>query len=266
MSGSLNPENANTHYRYEYGPCGKEGCASSPYTGHTTERESQSYAKTKAIIEATDLQPRTEYHYRLVAENEAGTALNEKGEPELPEGTFTTAPTPIPLVTTGQHEAIGTTSAVITGTVNPHGQASTFSFEVQRGDGSTTKYLQVYTADVGAGTASVREAFLLTGLQPGTQYTYRITAKNGFGETVGAPGSFVTQGLSVALVSPEALPQLQLPQIRFPKGPARGTLTPAQQLGRALKACSRKPAGKRAACRRNARKRYTVAIVKHGKK
>jgi hypothetical protein len=266
MSGSLNPENANTIYRYEYGPCEEGGCATSPYTGHTTERESHVYAKVKAIIEASELQPSTKYHYRLTAENEAGAALNEDGEAELPEGTFTTASEPIPVATSGGHGAIGVTSVLITGTVNPEGQPSSFSFEAQRGDASAAKYLPVYTGDAGAGVTPVQESFLLTGLQPGTQYTYRITARNGFGETVGLPVTIVTQGLPVVLVAPKVLPQLPLPPIAFPKVTVKSAVTPAQRLARALKACARKPARKRAACRRVAHKSYAAAKAKRGRR
>ncbi|HWY17237.1 MAG TPA: hypothetical protein VNY27_00855 [Solirubrobacteraceae bacterium] len=258
LSGSVNPENANTVYDFEYGPC-HEACATAPFTASTSTRESSAYSPTKAIIEATELQPATEYHYRLTAVNPGGTALNETGEPVLPEGTFTTAPAPVPQATTTAPTAVGTTSATITGTANPDGQSSTYSFEMGVYDAGGTQYGVVFTGAAGAGTLPVGEAFNLTGLQPGTQYAYRIVVRSGFGEAVGAPVVFTTAGLSAALALPGVLAQLSVPGIAFPAEAAHGTprkLTRAQQLARALKACARKPKAKRAACRRSARGKY----------
>jgi hypothetical protein len=163
----------------------------------------------------------------------------------------------VPLARTEEPGAVGTTSAVLKGAVDPDGQAATYSFEVQIGDGVAAKYLPVYTADAGAVAGQVQETFLLTGLQPGTQYTYRMTARNGFGETVGIPKSFITEGLAEVLPVPRVLRQVEVPSIPFPK--VRITLTGQQRLAQALRACGRKPARKRAACRRSARKRYEPA-------
>jgi hypothetical protein len=268
MSGNLNPENANTQYEYQYGPCPKEKeCASSPYTAETPARQSEAYTKIKAILEATNLQPNTPYHYRLTAVNQAGTALNEKGEPELPEGEFTTAPTPIPHATTGQPEAVGTTSAILTGTVNPDGQPSTYSFEIQTGNTQPAKYSPVYTASAGTGTTDTRKTFVLTGLQPGTQYSYRITIKNGFGETASTPTSLTTQGLAEVLPAPIVPAQLPVPNIPFPKIPAETKgITRAEQLAHALKACEHKPKNKRATCKKNAHKKYATTKTKNKNK
>ncbi|HWY17231.1 MAG TPA: hypothetical protein VNY27_00825 [Solirubrobacteraceae bacterium] len=260
LAGSLNPENASTVYDFEYGPC-HEACATSPFTAATSTRESSAYSPTKAIIEASDLQPATEYHYRLTAVNQGGTALNETGEPGLPEGTFTTAPAPVPQAVTTTPTAVGTTSATITGTANPDGQPSTYSFEMGVYNSGATQYGVVFTGPAGAGTLPVGETFNLTGLQPGTQYAYRIVVRSGFGESVGAPVVFTTAGLSAALALPGVLAQLSVPGIAFPAEAAHGTprkLTRAQQLARALKACAKRPRVRRAACRRSARSKYAA--------
>jgi hypothetical protein len=138
MSGKLNPENIGTHYAFQYGPCEgglQEKCTGSPYTAETPSSQSAAYSAINTTLEASGLQPDTLYHYRLMATNEENQgAVNQTGGPELPEGTFTTARAPVPEAETGQPSAIGTTTATIAGAVNPDGQPSTYSFEVQTGN------------------------------------------------------------------------------------------------------------------------------------
>jgi hypothetical protein len=229
MSGLVNPENADSEYFFEYSPSARtlsEQCpngvlvepASCAGVLTTSTRKSKAYSPVKAVIEASGLQPDTQYHYRLTAVNKAGVALDENGENPLPEGTFTTAPLPVPQATTGQPTGIDTTSATLIGTVNPDGQQSTYSFEIQTGDGATVKYLPILTASAGAGNETLAETFTVTGLQPGVEYTYRITVRNGFGQTSGAPVSFITQPLIVLKTPPPTTILRGLPG-RFPCKP-----------------------------------------------
>src|SRR6185295_10463511 len=79
LNASLNPQNQDTSYRFEYGtsPCAGGGCASLPAAsagGGGFRQVAQS---------VTGLQPATVYRFRLVAENGSGTTPG-------PEGTFTT--------------------------------------------------------------------------------------------------------------------------------------------------------------------------------
>jgi hypothetical protein len=66
---------------------------------------------------------------------------------------------------------------------------------------------------------SVEEVVLVTGLQPGTKYAYRITIKSGYGNAVGAPATFTTAGLPEVLMSPTPLAMLPVPSIVFPTKP-----------------------------------------------
>jgi hypothetical protein len=272
MLGRLNPENASTRFEFQYGPCeeqSQEKCAGSPYTAETESLQSAAYSAISTTLEASGLQPSTLYHYRLMATNEESqAALNQAGGPQLPEGTFTTAHAPVPEAQTGQPSAIGTTSATITGAANPDGQPSTYSFELQSGSGAGAGYTPVLTASAGTGTSPVAETYTLTGLQPGTQYVYRLTVTSGFGTAQGAPVTLTTQGLSSALLLPSVLPQLPIPNTVFPSVPGKATpkkLTRAQQLANALKACKKKPKKLHAGCIRKAHKRYAASKAK-GKK
>jgi hypothetical protein len=252
MFGELNPENANTEYYFEYGPCEHvEGC---PGVAHTAVLASGAYGRIGATLEARGLQPGTTYHYRLTASNEAGPGRGT-------EGAFTTAPGALPQAMTGAASAVTTTSALVSGTVNPDGQPATYTFELGVYNGAATQYGVVFSGPAGAGSLPVAETLGLSGLQPGTTYAYRIVVKAGTGNPVqGEPVTFTTAGLPSVLVVPTPLAMLAVPNIAFPaavnsKPPAKA-LTNAQKLAKALKACKKRSKKQRAACQKQARKQY----------
>jgi hypothetical protein len=258
MFGGLNPENAPTKYAFQYGACENlESCAP---LAETTTRESAAYGEIGASGEATGLLPETTYGYRLVAVNEKGeAAVNETGGTALPAGTFTTGPAPAPRAATGAASAIGTTAATISGMVDPDGQPATYAFEFGVSKGAETRYGVVFSGPAGAGTVPVEETFALSGLQPGTEYAYRITIKSGFGEARGTALTFTTGGLPTVLSLPSVLAQLPVPLVAFPVAQAKvkpKRITAAQRLASALRACKKKPIGRRLSCNRAARKKY----------
>jgi len=209
MFSELNPENTDTKYFFEYGTTLAGYCGGAL---RTKTLESEVYGKIATTLEASGLQPATTYRYRLCAENAAGHASGEIGE-----GEFTTAPSPVPVAVTGGYSAVGTTSATITGAVNPDGQSATYTFELGVYSGAATQYGVVLSGPAGADTALTPESFVLSGLQAGTTYAYRISVKSGYGESVGAPVTFTTTGLPAALNPGIVLPQLPVPEINFPK-------------------------------------------------
>jgi hypothetical protein len=84
-----------------------------------------------------------------------------------------------------------TSSANVTGTVNPNGESTTFSFQF----GKTTAYgFQTNPQSVGAGTQDQVASATLTGLDSGTMYHYRLIATNASGTTVGMDLTFTTLG------------------------------------------------------------------------
>lgn len=94
-----------------------------------------------------------------------------------------------PSATTGSASAVMSTSATVSGTVNPNAQATTYSFQY----GPTTVYGQTTaTQSGGGGSAAVNASAALTGLKPDTVYHFRITATNASGTTTGADGTLTT--------------------------------------------------------------------------
>jgi hypothetical protein len=268
LFGELNPENTPTEYFFEYGPCPElAGCETVSRTGVL---ESRVYGKIGVTLEATGLQPSTTYSYRLSGVNKplakpGEGMVNETGGTQLPEGSFKTAPAPLPQAVTGAASMIGSTSALIAGTVDPDGQPATYAFELGVYAGANTRYGIVFSGPAGEGTTPLQRTLQVSGLQPGTTYVYRVVVKSGYGIAVGEPVLFTTTGLPSVLVVPPVLAQLPVPNIAFPNPtvltPSKTTtgaraLTSAQKLARALKACKQRPRSKRAGCEKQAREQY----------
>jgi hypothetical protein len=220
LFGELDPENARTEYFFEYGPCpNTAACSASPYPDRTAALQSQSYGTVGSTFEAVGLQPSTVYHYRLLAESE-NTLKTEKRTslegPPAPEGVFESAPAPKVQAETGAVSAVTSTSAVVSGAVDPGGQAAIYTFELGIYNAGETRYGVVFSGPVAAGVVPVGEALQLTGLQPGTTYAYRLEVQSGYGASTGAPVTFTTEGLPAVLAEPTPLAMLAIPNIAFP--------------------------------------------------
>lgn len=87
------------------------------------------------------------------------------------------------VATTGAADSITTSSATVTGTVNPGGAQTSYRFEY----GTSSSYgLKTPDADAGAGSSAVSVSAGLTGLTADTTYHYRIVATNAAGGSQGA--------------------------------------------------------------------------------
>ncbi|MGI8864132.1 MAG: hypothetical protein ACR2JH_06985 [Solirubrobacteraceae bacterium] len=96
-----------------------------------------------------------------------------------------------PSVATGGASSIAASAAVLNGTVNPNGAATSYRFEL----GLTSAYgLTSAVKSAGAGTKVVPASARITALLPGTVYHYRLGALNRFGGTEGVDRSFRTAG------------------------------------------------------------------------
>jgi len=100
----------------------------------------------------------------------------------------TTRPDP-PTVTTGSATSVTSTSATLTGAVNPNGLSTTYYFEY----GTTTSYgSKTAETDAGSGTDEVSVNADLTGLSEGTTYHFRLQATNSAGTNYGDDATFTT--------------------------------------------------------------------------
>ncbi len=96
-----------------------------------------------------------------------------------------------PTVSTGAASKIKDTSATLSGSVNPNGDATKYYFQW----GPTTAYgLAGKAKSVGSGSSAVSVSESATKLVPGIRYHYRLVAQNSFGTTFGSDRTFKTTG------------------------------------------------------------------------
>jgi sugar lactone lactonase YvrE len=130
------------------------------------------------------LLPNTAYSVRLVAKNDFHTVTSGVE-------TFST-PVSAPLVTDEHTGDRVPTSATLFGKLNAYGLYTTYHFEY----GLSTAYGQRAPAGAEgpAGSSFTPRVFAqaITGLQPGTEYHFRLVATNSVGTTDGADATFTT--------------------------------------------------------------------------
>ncbi len=180
LHGSVNPQGKATTYQFDYG-------TTTAY-GQKTNSESAGTGSTNvpAAAALSALTPGTTYHYRLVANNEAGTTTGG-------DRTFQTAGAP--SASTGVASALGETQATLNGTVNPNGQATEYRFEW----GTSSSYGQS-SEELKAGGDHLAhpESATVTGLVASTVYHFRVVAKNASGTVPGADMTFTTTSQPVS--------------------------------------------------------------------
>ena len=212
LFSEVNPEHANTHYEFQYGTC--ENLENCPSAVTLPALESGTYGSMGTTQEATGLQRSTLYHYRLLANNQQEVAGHQEGAPATgPQGTFTTASGPVPHAITGAASATGTTTATITGTIYPEGQASAYAVELGVYAGAETQYGVVFSGSVPTGLTPLSVSEALSGLQAGSIYAYRFKTSD---QPTATTGTFTTEGLPAILAPPTPLAQLPTPNITFP--------------------------------------------------
>jgi hypothetical protein len=266
LSGVINPEGAETSYRFLYiVQAGYEAAVGkpNPYAngGSTTEFTLPAGREEDEVgpVSVEGLLAGATYHYALLATNEAGATIG-------PDRTFTTASATPPIVATGSASQVTQTGAQLAGTVDTRGLQTTYWFETGTEAGHYTLQAPVVigAGDGGIETVTWQQQYLT----PGSAYHYRLCAKNRDGTQCGADQTVATLSYP-ALVPVEASPYPLLTgavpvTVTPPKGVGPHTPSRAEKLAKALKSCRAKPRGKRAACERQARRRF--GPVGHRKK
>ncbi|HUN79753.1 MAG TPA: hypothetical protein VMU32_12575 [Solirubrobacteraceae bacterium] len=184
LKARITPEGRETTYRFEYGETTSYG------TSVPSTPEAIGSGESPVSVpagELTGLRPGVTYHYRVVASNEYGTV-------DGADQTFTTVPTL--LIDSQSATDVTADSATIEAQLNPLGVDTLYHFEY----GTSASYGTVAPMpdrDAGAGEADVRVALHLQGLQPGTNYHYRVVVSsepNGTPVTLdGLDHTFTTQ-------------------------------------------------------------------------
>jgi hypothetical protein len=119
----------------------------------------------------------------------------------IPSLAATQKKTGAPVVSTGGVTHVHGNSALLEGSVNPRGAATSYYFQW----GPTVAYGSQTTAgSLLAGTTSVKVGQTATGLLPG--YHYRLVASNSFGTKVGRDRTYGTKASKNAFKLPKSLP------------------------------------------------------------
>jgi len=134
-------------------------------------------------LDIGELAPGETYHYRLVAINDAGTTAGDDQVVTLPADRR-------PQLITGAASRVVGGTAKVEGRLNPLGERTEFYFEY----GLDMKYGKQTTPQYGGLQNTPRTVFAtLHGLQPKTEYHYRLVATNQTGISHGADATFRTR-------------------------------------------------------------------------
>jgi hypothetical protein len=247
LNTTIEPGNLPVRYHFEYGPTAAYGSvAPFPDTYVTTGAGAQPV--TQPLV---GLQASTTYHFAVVVTSPAGTITG-------PDETFTTPSVPAPGVGTGGSSAIGQGVATLEGTVDPMGWETAYHFEY----GTSTAYGSSWpTVDTSIGSFTGGQGVSITvqGLQPATTYHYRLVATSPGGTTYGTDQTFTTAAYPLSVVQASPVLSANLGFINPEAKPGKTTsksLTRAQKLTNAQKACKRKTKKQRPACEKRARQKY----------
>ena len=191
LNGSLNPRGATTTVNFQYG-------TTTSY-GSTTAMQTQTGTTVRAITaNISGLTANTTYHFRIVAHNGGGASFGA-------DRTFTTlTATGPPVVSTSPATLIGSFSATLNGSLDPHGLTTTLSFQY----GTTTSYGSTTAMQTQTGNTYRNITANISGLMASTTYHFRIVATNSAGTRMGSDRTFTTlstTGAPVAITNPATL-------------------------------------------------------------
>ena len=185
FNGEVNPQKAETNYRFEdSSDGGKEWTELEEFSLPKVKKgkkevpgdESQTVTQTVG-----ELAGNSTYHVRLFAHNSEGTSIS--GEEK-----FSTLAAP-PQVSGVGATGITAGEATLYATIRPENEPTTYRFEY----GPTTAYGTAVPAGEGdAGSTPTQVSQTLQGLAPATTYHYRVVATNATGTTDGVDRKFTT--------------------------------------------------------------------------
>jgi DNA-binding beta-propeller fold protein YncE len=186
LNDAVNPNGADTTYRYEYG-------TTTSYGSTTPDGDAGSVTgETSVPVAIAGLQAGTTYHFRIVAENGVGAPVQGA------DASFTTAPG-TPSTATN----VTSTSATLNATVILGATGSSYHFEY----GPTTAYgVSTPETVLIAGTEEVPVSVAALALTTGTEYHFRVVATTNGQTVTGDDATFTT--IPVAAVTTAAVTEV----------------------------------------------------------
>jgi hypothetical protein len=180
LSGNVKPEGNAVSYHFVYGSASLGEHSSAPtslgadFTSHSVS------------FPVAGLSPGTEYHFELIVGYGAGQTASGGSK------SFTTPPAAEPLASTLAASLVQETDAQLNGKVDPEGGAeSEYFFEWGAGPGTSYEHATIAVSLPSDGAQHTVFA-TVTGLTPGSEYHFRLVAKNELGSVPGADLKFTT--------------------------------------------------------------------------
>jgi len=179
LNGYVNPSGLNTTYRFRYGTSTSYG----KFTGSSKIGSETSWLKVNAGL--FSLSPNTTYYYRLEASNSAGTTYGEASSFRTYSSPQTTTQ---PSVSTGAAYKVTSSSAMLSGTINPNGTETRWYFRY--GKTSCSGYTE--RLSIVGSREPVPVSTTISSLEDDTTYHYCLYGSNSKGQTIGAEKTFTT--------------------------------------------------------------------------
>lgn len=171
LNGTINPNGSATKYWFQWG-------LTTSYGSTTAVHSLKAGIKAVAVhLTASGLSPDVKYHFRLVAQNAAGTATGA-------DHTFKTTGRPLPVGETVAASGITTSGATINADVDPNGQSTQTEF--QYGSSPTSLTTTVPGPTVPASTPLQRVSAVLSGLADAHTFYYRVLVRGAVGTWIPA--------------------------------------------------------------------------------
>jgi len=178
LNGTIDPGGGATTFHFDFGK-------TTDYGSSTDSQSAGSDHTSHALAAAlSGLEPGTAYHFRIVAE-QGQTVVNGA------DSTFTTPPL-APVCETLAATGVTTSGATLSGSVDPGGGETTFTFEF----GTTDAYGSSTAAQSAGADHTVHAVSVaVVGLAPATLHHFRITVRQGSTTVNCADATFTTQAL-----------------------------------------------------------------------
>jgi len=188
LHGEVNPTGSQTNYRFEHKPSSAPDEPVSWTSVPVPDGDAGSGSGAAPVPDETitGLEPNTSYDARLVASKPFGGPSHLSGVES-----FNTDPAP-PIVTSTSVDSIQDTSARLVARIDPQSQPTVYQFQY----GTDTGYgdlAPISLAPVGAGASDVFVSAEISGLDPATEYHFRVLADNPTDTAFGPDRSFTTR-------------------------------------------------------------------------
>jgi hypothetical protein len=207
LTGSIEPEGNPTEYHFDYGSTSVTEHSSPP-----TSLGAVDFASHSVSLPVSGLSPGTEYHFELIVSY--GASQTVSGGPQ----TFTTLAAADPTASTLAAAGLQETEATLNGKVDPEGGTEAEYFFEWGASSSGAYEHTTKPASLPSDSAEHQVSATVTGLTPGSEYHFRLVAKNKLGSAQGKDLTFMAASAPPAKEPTTAPPAKEPSPVSTPTG------------------------------------------------